>query len=483
MAAINLVAITIKFMWKYCFLIIIFFMASCRSYKMLEGKAAIVSFSADSALFDTSLSHRPTLGYSDLYGLNFTMVDLQKAKETKIPISYPAFFIRNSLYLVFPGEKIEIKLDDKEDYVMAIPKNAQRSRELAFMNNFIYSEMELHDSLKSAYLHADKKTMAHSLMLTLQHHNSAKMMRLNTNAAQQNLSEKFKNISRLYFAAEPLNKLIGFYVSIADSFNNKEEYLSTLKTLLPVVNQIMNIDQIIYGHANDLSNLADAILPTAIWKINSQIDFQTSFDTSITFFSGVSRDFIMAKIVYSAYKNRVPIQAEYLAKFYKMCQTPQYAMIIKNLINQQQHIRKKITDSNSLLGEKNKKITDLETLLAQQKGKLVLLDFWASWCQPCIAEIPALQKLQEAYAGRGLQILNISFDKEIQKWKKFIIAHNLTKSTNFIFANAKESDFVIKNRIEEIPRYMLISRDGMIITSDAPSPSDPALRELIDKNL
>lgn len=458
-------------------------MTSCRSYKMLEGKAAIVSFSADSTLFDTSLSHRPTVGYSDLFGLNFTVVDLQKASDTKIPISYPTFFIRNSPYLVFPGEQIEIKLDDMEDYVMAIPREAQRSRELIFINNFIYSEMKLQDSLQSPYIHADKKIMVDSLMKTLQHQNNAKMMRFNANAAQQNLSEKFENISRLYFEAEPLNKLIGFYVSIEDSFNNREEYISTLKTLLPFVNQIMNIDQIIYGYANDLSNLADAMLPTAIDKINSQIDFQASFDTSVTCFSGVSRDFIIAKIVYSAYKNRVPIQAGYLAKFYEICQTPQYAMIIKNLINQQQQIHKKITDGNSLLGEKNKKVTDLETLMAQYKGRLILLDFWASWCQPCIVEIPALQKLQEAYTGKGLQILNISFDKEIQKWKKFIIAHNLTQSTNFIFMNAKELDFVIENKIEAIPRYMLVDKMGKIITPDAPRPSDPALRELIDKNL
>lgn len=59
----------------------------------------------------------------------------------------------------------------------------------------------------------------------------------------------------------------------------------------------------------------------------------------------------------------------------------------------------------------------------------------------------------------------------------------MSQATNSILTNGVESEFVLKNHIETIPRYILFDRGGKIIISDAPKPSDPELTELIDKNL
>lgn len=450
---------------------------------MLEGKSKPVSFNTDIALFDTLLSQKPFISYSDLYGLNSTIVDLQKNENTLVPISYPTIFRRDDLFLVYPGESIKVTKDKNESLVLTNSKNKQRNKELAFIKKFVYNEVCMQNSFEIENHLFDYNQSDEIAIQTILNQGNAMLLRFENTANKDGVSSEFKNIVRYHFEALPLNRIIRFYIFHKDSFLREGKFNTKLKSTTKFVNKINNIDQITYGYASGLSDLADGLLPLPIYKINNTVIFKDLFDSCITYFTGIPRDFVLTKILYHAYKNRVPVPPDYLQTYYTFCHTPQYSTIIKNVIAQQKQIKRKETNSSSMLSMKRERVTDLETLLAQHKGKLVLLDFWASWCQPCIAEIPALQKLQEAYAGRGLQILNISFDKEIQKWKKFIIAHNLTKSTNFIFANARESDFVIKNRIEEIPRYMLISRDGMIITSDAPSPSDPALRELIDKNL
>ena len=48
--------------------------------------------------------------------------------------------------------------------------------------------------------------------------------------------------------------------------------------------------------------------------------------------------------------------------------------------------------------------------LKAQRGKIVLIDFWASWCPPCIVEIPHLAQLQKQYGGRGFQVVGVSMD-------------------------------------------------------------------------
>src|SRR5690606_41453693 len=57
--------------------------------------------------------------------------------------------------------------------------------------------------------------------------------------------------------------------------------------------------------------------------------------------------------------------------------------------------------------------------LADFKGKVILLDFWATWCPPCKAEIPGFVELQEQYGEQGLQVVGVSVDDPPEKLKPF----------------------------------------------------------------
>jgi thiol-disulfide isomerase/thioredoxin len=118
------------------------------------------------------------------------------------------------------------------------------------------------------------------------------------------------------------------------------------------------------------------------------------------------------------------------------------------------------------------------------KGKLVYVDVWATWCGPCIQEIPSLKKLEGDFHGKNVEFVSISIDvkKDFEKWKKMVNEKEL-KGIQLFADNDWKSTFVKSYAIDGIPRFILIDKAGNIIDSDAPRPSDPQIRELIKANL
>ncbi len=119
-----------------------------------------------------------------------------------------------------------------------------------------------------------------------------------------------------------------------------------------------------------------------------------------------------------------------------------------------------------------------KTKLADLKGKYVYIDTWATWCGPCRAEIPYLQKTEESFKGKNIEFVSISVDvkKDHDKWKKFVDEKSLG-GTQLIADNDWKSDFIRAYNINSIPRFILLGPDGKIIDADAKRPSDPALQE------
>ena len=121
-----------------------------------------------------------------------------------------------------------------------------------------------------------------------------------------------------------------------------------------------------------------------------------------------------------------------------------------------------------------------KTSLESLKGKFVYIDVWATWCGPCIAEIPALKEVEKEYHGKNIEFVSISIDdkKDHEKWKKMLADKEL-KGIQLFADNNWESEFVKKYAIDGIPRFILIDTEGKIVNADAPRPSDAKLKELL----
>lgn len=95
------------------------------------------------------------------------------------------------------------------------------------------------------------------------------------------------------------------------------------------------------------------------------------------------------------------------------------------------------------------------------KGKVVLVDFWASWCPPCRADMPELVKMYKEYQGKDFEIVGISLDKEHADWVKGIKDLNITwpQISDLKFW---ESDLAATYGVRSIPHTVLIDKDGTI---------------------
>lgn len=129
-------------------------------------------------------------------------------------------------------------------------------------------------------------------------------------------------------------------------------------------------------------------------------------------------------------------------------------------------------------------LNDKKVSLSDFKGKVVVVDVWATWCGPCRKEIPYLKAIEKDYHDKDVVFLSISLDevKNKEKWIQFVKDEELT-GVQLFGGNGLNSDVAKFYKIKGIPRFMLFDKNGNVVTEDAPRPSNPELKKMIDEKL
>jgi thiol-disulfide isomerase/thioredoxin len=122
----------------------------------------------------------------------------------------------------------------------------------------------------------------------------------------------------------------------------------------------------------------------------------------------------------------------------------------------------------------------LKHLLSQLKGKVILIDLWASWCAPCIESLPASDELAKSFDPNFFQLIYLNLDRELHLFNASSVKY-LKGKLNYNVVGNFNSSFAKLNKITSIPRYMIIDKQGMIVNATAPLPTDPALKTMIEK--
>ena len=96
--------------------------------------------------------------------------------------------------------------------------------------------------------------------------------------------------------------------------------------------------------------------------------------------------------------------------------------------------------------------------LSELRGKVVVLNFWATWCPPCVEEMPALSRLHQQITASGGMVLGVSVDEDEAQYQKFLLDHQIS------FSNFRDPSKTISSSYGSFmwPETYIIGRDGKI---------------------
>lgn len=210
------------------------------------------------------------------------------------------------------------------------------------------------------------------------------------------------------------------------------------------------------------------------------IDTEEELISTFAALQEVKSDLIRNDLLNSFKYSFSPAHA-YLESFYTLLMETSTDDAFKEKLTTKYNLIKNLTPGNESPSfsypDKDGNNVSLEML----KGKIVYIDVWATWCGPCKREIPYLKELTSNYEGKDIAFVSISIDEQ-KDYEKWLAMLNEKEMEGFqLFADkAWASSFVKDYAIQGIPRFILIDKDGVIISADADRPSNPELPEILN---
>lgn len=187
-------------------------------------------------------------------------------------------------------------------------------------------------------------------------------------------------------------------------------------------------------------------------------------------------EFAAGRILIGETKGWPPDSLEKRVKLYQQ----QYPKSANNtVLNKMLADLKKFNAGQPALDFTFKTLEGKEMKLSDLRGKVVYMDFWASWCGPCKGEMPYAKKIKEHFLGKDVVFLYVSIDDKEEAWKKGIEAMSIsgihTRTAGW------GGDVAQLYEIKSVPSYFLIDKQGRYVTEKTPRPSQSdALIKLIE---
>ncbi len=220
------------------------------------------------------------------------------------------------------------------------------------------------------------------------------------------------------------------------------------------------------------------------FKINNKTNNTSVFDSiSNTPFTKKNKEYLLKTYLIKTLKE-IPKNKfrKYLDQYLEVTKDTSSYYEIKNryLITEDSY---KKTDDIQITSF-NKKTSTLKKHLLKSKKEIYFIDFWATWCFPCLKKTPEILSIEKRIKNKSkIGFIYLSIDSDYNAWKKHLTVNNLSTSNNFMINNYPNALFFKENQLNTIPRYMIINKYGKVINNDSPIlPEEELESYLIKKN-
>lgn len=195
-------------------------------------------------------------------------------------------------------------------------------------------------------------------------------------------------------------------------------------------------------------------------------------------FTGVDRDWLLFTSLRKIILNfSIEDGKKYISKF----DSTSNGYFSSSTLISEFRLDQEVSDRLTLLRETGVE-TELSDILQANEGKVLYVDFWASWCRPCVEAFPEAGKLREKYADKEVVFIYFSIDDQEEAWKSALNRYDLGENS-FLIQNRYTSTFLQDLTLETIPRYLIYNKSGKLVHRNAPGPTGTAIHDLLDELL
>lgn len=203
--------------------------------------------------------------------------------------------------------------------------------------------------------------------------------------------------------------------------------------------------------------------------------YERLFENATKIFTGKTREAVLSQtMIYLLNFESFDVAQQFYAQYKELVQSPEMLQIVE-----QEYLT--ILALSPGKPAPDFTLTDIsgaEVSLSDFAGKVVYLDFWASWCGPCMREVPFAKELKKRMAGQDdLVFLYISVDTDEAAWRNTVAE----KQIEGVHLNVPGFDHQVpvSYNLKGVPTFYLIGRDGKIFNNRPPRPSNPLIDEVI----
>ncbi len=176
--------------------------------------------------------------------------------------------------------------------------------------------------------------------------------------------------------------------------------------------------------------------------------------------SGTVRDIFLTRLLFRVLSQGVPGADHLYSKYLNDCNSTNLKTIIKQEYNLYILVKNKETEVNyEIIKDPD---DDIDKFLARYKGKVLLLEFWGSWCSPCIKVIPRIKTIEERFNSKEFQVIHIAVRDTYEKMMFAIEKYNIG-GVNILLPKSVDAKWKEKIDYYTVPYYAIVDRNGIIV--------------------
>lgn len=428
-----------------------------------------------------------TAAFYFIKGLTGTPLNLVKGEVVKIVSKKPVYLMEATAlqepFILNPGDSVDVLFDNNQ-FVFKT-NDSTRNNELNVLKIMTNEYGSLRPLAKTTYLKGKITLSQRDSLIEKTYIDRVSFLKEYDN--EHTISKPFYNTVKQLLFYSRLNEKMNLYYTGFNKADIYNFYKDSLKQYLEAFNCDSCLDQPIYTIALiDFVRLQirESFPHNPVLFLNRlNLNELHNLEKIAQQLNGKTKDFMLAKIAQSilneSQRTKTPIDINsVLAKI----QSEEYRNSINDTYRRfTQQLEAGPIENQKLYLNDFKSYVTFQSLLHQHKGKVIYIDVWATWCLPCMKELPFSKNLAAQYKDK-LEVFFFSVDSDSAAWKNYSDKNILSKNS-FLLKNEFRSVFAKYFKIISIPRYILIDKMGKVITSDAPVPSDSHLKTLLDKYL